>query len=720
MNIAGLSPQSFQKVNQLLKEVGKAVDPKSPGQATITEAEAGKILEAYEKLNAGEKAVVAKTLQTFFQQDVFTVDEGARAAFAKALGVDAKSLEPQAPASASPIRSVMKAAMQALTRPVGVDKKSFDELKASLKDAPREIGDFLMSALKGASEDGNIKMDGEARREFTKEFAARNQDGAVSWLSNKFGDEFVKKMPPMALSMLSSPPFFEEIIAALMITLVNQTNEEVIREQMMIDSTLKADQKKTDTLKGAQKSEIQKDLQGQGDANGAGATGGPGKVEGAGPQGGGQVASTKGKLEAVVTSIDSRMKDGFISREDAVAIRGKLERFDKGDPVTKLLAEAMGTAMQHSGLLDNRVVAPRLEPISEWVKEVTGTTSFPKPEGISSDKPLARALMESDKLEQRLAGFLVEAFVDRPKTSARAATQSGASAPAADGAGPTPTQTARQTMEKFKPLLQQMLQQAAPAELEKGAPQTGTHAELLQRFSRIVDARDKLPPGTLEASIGKTVDRHAGGLEPAHRQTLKDGLKSAFDALPKTGKPSAEQVKAAFEKATAKAVDDVEKGMTPDELAAKAAIVGGGIDKALQSAAERIETIADQGKSVSPAEQKQILQDEIAKQRASVAAEAKANGYDADQQNGLLAAFDRQGARSVETFEKTGKIEPTSPSGAGKDTTDPAQTDDTRSRQLMFEKLKFKMNQLSEMMQAMSNILNTMHQNAENTIRAIR
>jgi hypothetical protein len=38
----------------------------------------------------------------------------------------------------------------------------------------------------------------------------------------------------------------------------------------------------------------------------------------------------------------------------------------------------------------------------------------------------------------------------------------------------------------------------------------------------------------------------------------------------------------------------------------------------------------------------------------------------------------------------------------------------------MFEKLKLQMNRLSEMMQAMSNVLNTLHQTAENAIRAIR
>ena len=48
------------------------------------------------------------------------------------------------------------------------------------------------------------------------------------------------------------------------------------------------------------------------------------------------------------------------------------------------------------------------------------------------------------------------------------------------------------------------------------------------------------------------------------------------------------------------------------------------------------------------------------------------------------------------------------------------ETDATRSRQMMFEKLKFKMNMLSEMMQAMSAVMNVLHQNAENAIRAIR
>ena len=43
---------------------------------------------------------------------------------------------------------------------------------------------------------------------------------------------------------------------------------------------------------------------------------------------------------------------------------------------------------------------------------------------------------------------------------------------------------------------------------------------------------------------------------------------------------------------------------------------------------------------------------------------------------------------------------------------------ESRSRQIMFETLKLKMTRLSEMMQAMSNILNAVHQTAEDAIRS--
>lgn len=704
MSVSGLSPQSFQKVNQLLKEIGKAVDPQSPGQATITESEAGTIVQAFDKLSTSEKQLVGKALQTLLQKDIFTVDTGARSAFAKALGVEPKTLEPQAPASAAPIRSVMKAAMQALTRPVGVDKKTFDELKAGLKDAPKELGDFVLGGLKQASEDGNVKLDGDARRDFTREFAARDQDGKVTWLTNRFGEDFAKRVPPIALSMMSNPPYFEELIAAFMITIVTKTNEEVLRDQMAIDQTLQADQQKGDVAKSAQKKAIAQELSGTSPSSSTTTTA-------PAPQGG-KVLSTKAKLEAVVASIDARMKDGSISREDAEAIRGKLERFDRGSPVTKLLAEALGTAMQHSGLLANKVVAPRLEPIANWVKEVTGTSDFPKPTNVSSDKPLARALMESDRLEQRLAGFLVDAFIDRAGPRA-------AGTPA--GAVPSTSQAA---MEKFKPLLQQMLQQAAPGEVATPAPAESrfakTDAGLLERFTRIVDARDKLPPGTVEQSIAKTVDRHAAGLEPAARQALKEGLKSAFDALPKAGKPSPEQVKGAFEAANGKVTEYVDRNLTPDEKDAKTALVGDALDGALEAARSRIDSAADAGRAATPDAQRQMLVEEIGRQREVLAKEAKANGYDETATDGMLRAFDAEAGRRVTSFDKTGQVATDSPRGAGADAVDPTATDDTRSRQLMFEKLKFKMNMLSEMMQAMSNVLNTMHQNAENTIRAIR
>jgi len=60
------------------------------------------------------------------------------------------------------------------------------------------------------------------------------------------------------------------------------------------------------------------------------------------------------------------------------------------------------------------------------------------------------------------------------------------------------------------------------------------------------------------------------------------------------------------------------------------------------------------------------------------------------------------------------------PATSLKSQADGAVGDETESRQLMFEQLKNLMNKLQEMQQALSNVLNAMHQGAMNSIRNIK
>ena len=55
MNIAGISPQGFQRVNTLLGEVGRAIDPKSHAKTTVSDIEAKRIVQAFDKLEPNEK-----------------------------------------------------------------------------------------------------------------------------------------------------------------------------------------------------------------------------------------------------------------------------------------------------------------------------------------------------------------------------------------------------------------------------------------------------------------------------------------------------------------------------------------------------------------------------------------------------------------------------------------------------------------------------------------
>ncbi len=712
---------AFARFQTVLGEIKKAQGAGTEAGAKIGDGEAKKILDAFGKLDGAEKVAGSAALKSFLQADVFEVTDGARGAFAKALGVDPSDLKPAAAAAGSK-RTILDHAFKLMSGPHKLDKAAMDEIQAGLKDLPPALGDFLVHALNVGVADGELKMDGEARKGFVKEVAERNRDGRLDMLASRFGEGLVKHVPPEILSCLSSPPKFEDLVFVFMAAFVMRTQKEVMDDQAKISGVIDDDRKRAE----------QKESRGKaldalpGAKQGAG---GIDRIEGDPTKRGqaGHVERTKRQVENAIGAIHDAVKnDGRVDAKESKAIVAALNRM--APAVKTLFANAIGTAIEHSGVLGRGAeITDNIKPIWDWAKNVAGVDSFPKPkEAEGGEGTLGKKLMASDRLELRVAGFIVDSFIDKRSVAKLVHDKAG---------------TDTDSVKKFAPILDQMLTAKGPEDLQMRAASDdskGSAGAVLARLERLADARPKIEearakvekqvaegklpkdtklPPTFEEAVAVTVEKECKGLPADKQEAMKAAVNAALAQLPKERAATKAEVGAAFTAATGKLADAVLDERDPNVQH----VVGGSIEKALQGAAGSIENIVDAGGAPPSAAQKaDVLKGALAEQRAHLLAEAKERGLDDKQLEGLGRVFDRAAERELKKLETTGKVEPREPSGAGKDGVDPGQTDDTRSRQIMFEKLKFKMNMLSEMMQAMSNVLNTMHQNAENTIRAIR
>lgn len=713
---------AFTRFQSVLKEVRTAQGAGTEAGAKIGDGEAQKILDAFGKLQGAEKTAGSAALKQLLQADVFEVTDGARGAFAKALGVDPNDLKPQAAASGVK-RTVLDHAFKMATGPHKIDKAGMDELKAGMKDMPQGLGDLLTHALNTGVADGDIKMDADARKGFVKEVAERNRDGRLDIVASRFGENLAKHVPPEILSCLSSPPKFEDLIFVFMSAFVLRTQKEVMDDQAKIAGVVDDDRKRAEKQESRGKAFDALPGVKEGQA------GSIDRVEGDPTKRGqvGHVERTKRQVEATIGAIHDAVKnDGRIDDKESKGIVDKLNRL--APAVKTLFAQAVGTAIEHSGVLDRGPeIAGNVKPMWEWAKKVAGVSSFPKPtEASGAEGSLGKALMKSDRLEMRVAGFIVDSFIDKRSVVRLVRGNEGEQG---------------DSVKKFAPLLDEMLQAKTPEDMQIRAatPESkGTEGAVLARLERLAEARPKLEaarakvaqqiaegklpketelPPSFEQAVAATVERECRDLPKDKQEAMKGAVHAALEKLPKDRPATKEEIGAAFTASTGKVadaiLDDGDKNVQH--------IIGGSIEKALQGAAGSIENVVDAGGAPPSAAQKaDILKGALAEQKSQLLDEAKERGLDNKQLEGLARVFDRAAERELKKLEATGKVEPREPSGAGKDSVDPGQTDDTRSRQIMFEKLKFKMNMLSEMMQSMSNILNTMHQNAENTIRAIR
>lgn len=686
-----LNPASLTAVMAFLKQAGMAIDPASSHGVKVSVEQAQNLKKSFDAIPDPEaKKLLGAALLKLIQSDVFEVpSKAAQDVIANVIGKPTEQVfSARAKAElvgGASIKNLATMALGLLAKIPNLDKAQVEKLAKSLEDLPKEVKNFAYAALNNASKDGELKFGDGARPPFTKGYAKAEAEsgGAVSKMSESFKEEASGPMEYFA-SVMANSPYFEDRLAALMFMVCAKGMKEVDDSLRALDDGVKADTKKHD----------QKPKAAAAAPAAAGtATGQSGQITKGDKSPTTATGQLRNSYEAVIQSAASQRADGVITAREAENLVKKLDGLSPPE-ARKLQAEAMGRALLAGGGGD---LTPEMQPLATWVEKTTGKPlkECGNAKALYEAKtPLAQTIGGSDKLENKVAAFILEGVF---------------------GEGKAPKMAA--VMHEMKPLFQAMEKEVTgktSAEVRAEQPKTSQHSQNIEdRFTRIATAlRDgKIPVGELAKSAASMVERLP--LPIAGKKPIFDGINAALTAL--AGDKTLD-IKAVFGKAVSPLVEAV-KHDSPDVDG----IVGGAVDKLKNDLAGDIFNANDVAKQpMTKAAVQKLLDTEQPKARQKLLDEAKAKGFDAPGLDALGASFDHEAKALHAEVATTGKLVATEPRGQGTDDVDPTSTDQSRSRQVMFEKVKLQMNRLSEMMQAMSNILNTLHQTAENAIRAIR
>jgi hypothetical protein len=669
---------NFAAVQGFFKQVGMAVDPQSSRGVQVSVDEAQKIAAAFDAIpDATTKQVVGGALLKLIQADVFEVpSKTAQALIAKVVGQPTEQLfsarDKANLIGGNTAKTVAAATLSLLAKTPVLDKAMVDKLVSGLSGLPKEVQNVVHATVNRAAKDGEVKFQPDARPGFTRAYAKAeaSSEGAVSKMEETFSDKAPGSFEFFAAQMAASP-YFEDRMAALMFTICAKTMKEVDGDLKNLDNVAKKDAKENKTKTTSSTSNA---------SSTPGTSTSPGGASG--------TKDLRTSMESVVKQASAaRSNDGIIDQSEAQQLVGALDSISP--PAAKTLqAEAMGRALLAVGKGE---LTPEMEPLAAWVEQTTGKKLGEIGDATAlyeAKSPLAVAIGGSDKLENKVAAFIIDGVFGEagaPKLNA--------------------------VMQQMQPLFTAMEQKVTGKAIDTTVTPSNISGELESRMNRIATAarEGKIPVSELTSAAKKLVDRLPIGED---KKAVFDGITAGLTAL--VGNKDID-LKSVFTKAAAPLVASATKD-APDH----AALVGGAVDKARNTAAEGAFNKADVGKALSKDEALKSLDGHFATARADLLKEAAAKGFDAPALEALGVSFDHEaGAVRAET-QKTGKITSTEPRGQGTDAVDPTATDESRSRQIMFETLKMKMTRLSEMMQAMSNILNAVHQTAENAIRAIR
>lgn len=423
MAIGGVQNAQMNALYKVMAELGQAIDPQSQSKAQVSSQEASALISKLQQLDPATQVQVAAGLKQALSADLFEVSGEARSAFANYLQVPASDLTPREMgqlAGLNTARTAFAASLQAVTKSPKIDRKTMTKLLDNAEKMPVEGQQFLYAVLSNASKDRTIEMDSSARRMFRQAVSDAGSGGvrSVSDMMSKADGVGSSASADYLSGLIASGACFEDILAAFMFHMVGSIQDELKDKMAELDAM---DAKKRKAAAGEQVSTkelgnlpevlIEEDVPDykadtpSADATVLPSTDGPSKAD---------IRRTQVALESVVQSTHHHFNDdGVIDAGEAKRIAGKLERLD--GPVADLMARSLLSGLRRADLADK----PDLAPIVGWIKGKIGEdvdlSALPKEAPSAAQDPLAQGLRGSDKLEDKIAGFMVDVLLSSDK-----------------------------------------------------------------------------------------------------------------------------------------------------------------------------------------------------------------------------------------------------------------------------------------------------------------
>lgn len=439
MAMPPVSNANSNALHRIMAELGRSMDAQSASGARISDGEAQKIVGELKNLPSVERAQAEQTLRELLVNDFFTVTPQARQQFAKAFGVQAKELEPKERAELvglASARSAFQAGVQAIAKTPQIDKKTMKRIVDGAEtylDRPAQA--YLGAVLRNASKEGTLKIDSDARKDFTRWVGKLESDQSVSNWSQSFETRGSGQVDYLSALMVSGM-CFEDLVAAFMMHMAGKIQDETKEKMEEVRRAERGDgprgvaanrphqaaTSRVDELfiqRGLDRPAGAKDKDGAGAATGAEATKSQANAGAAGanarPLAPEYAAKTKRNLEAVVQSVHAHMNDqgtpGVIDAREAAKIAEKFERLD--GPVAPLVARAMVNSLRSTPGVD--LESETFSPMVAWMKKTLGDdidlSPLPRRTAGEATDPVAKQLRASDKLEDKIAGFVVDTLL---------------------------------------------------------------------------------------------------------------------------------------------------------------------------------------------------------------------------------------------------------------------------------------------------------------------
>ncbi len=411
---------SFLKLNEVVHKVREALDQAGAGGKTITAQEAAGIIKQAEGLPAAAlKELKTQVLHALTAQDHWDAAPDARQAFASFLNVPVDKLPLGKATQSTKSAAFTKAHNEA--RPRAIPRGEFKEIMGGMKEMPPEVREMCTASVLGAQKDGLIKLDPESRKVLTrsvatgfaegpeKAMAHREESSLMVGAADSYGANYLAQV-------LASGGSFEEILFAFMLLMAGKAEKEA-EDAMEQLAGLEKDRDNKRPGRGHGPGTVEPGSGGAGDIGGGGNGGGTvGTVGGSDqPSDPADVKKAAKVLESMVQSAHHATTDKSdggtkITSGEAKKLVSYLERLPEN--VQQLLAGSLEKALQIGGvpLTGNAHFA-----LDAWASERLGRPLDIESSGEPGQPPphnseLAKALRESDKLEDKVASFIVDSM----------------------------------------------------------------------------------------------------------------------------------------------------------------------------------------------------------------------------------------------------------------------------------------------------------------------